>query len=194
MKERWKLWTKTLPKQSLVSSEVTLVRNWTLLKQRKKACLQWVRSNRGPRLYRDVRAAIEEEVRQRWLNGIPITRPEIYRLLKRRFVTGDQRSVSQSIPKGWKDLAIAGAARGSQTRFHESSSKVLAPKGAKRVGTAIKCNDKEGCTVMVCKCCHRSYYRHLYLERLWRKSGRIIPSPRLQTIGWQLRLIFSMVH
>jgi len=34
-------------------------------------------------------------------------------------------------------------------RFHESSSKVLAPKGAKRVGMALKCNEKEGCTLMV---------------------------------------------
>ena len=34
-------------------------------------------------------------------------------------------------------------------RFHESSSSVVACKGAKRVGTAIKCNEKEGCTVMV---------------------------------------------
>ena len=34
-------------------------------------------------------------------------------------------------------------------RFHEASSTVVAPKGSKRVGTAIKSNEKEGCTVMV---------------------------------------------
>ena len=156
-----------------------------------------VRTSRGPLLYLDVRAAIENEVKQRWLNGIPITRPEIYRFLKRTFVSGEfyekflakieyadklcnfvtrtleyfgycvrKTTVSQSIPKNWKDLAIEGAARVRKTfedenvsvviaadetflRFHESSSTVLVPKGAKRVGTAIKCNEKEGCTVMV---------------------------------------------
>lgn len=34
-------------------------------------------------------------------------------------------------------------------RFHEASSTVVAPKGAKRVGTAMKSNEKEGCTLMV---------------------------------------------
>ena len=75
-------------------------------------------------------------------------------------------TVSQSIQKNWKDLAIEGAARvrkrfeeenvsvviaADETflRFHESLSTVLAPEGAKRVGTAIKCNKKEGCTLMV---------------------------------------------
>jgi len=75
-------------------------------------------------------------------------------------------TVSQKIPTNWKDLAIEGAARVRQKfkaenvsvviaadetflRFHESSSEVLAPRGAKRVGTSLKCNEKEGCTLMV---------------------------------------------
>ena len=75
-------------------------------------------------------------------------------------------TVSQSIPRNWRELAIAGALRirsrfkeedvqvviaADETflRFHEASSTVVAPKGSKRVGTAIKSNEKEGCTVMV---------------------------------------------
>ena len=148
-------------------------------------------------MYQDVRKVIENEVRDRWLNGIPMTRPDIYRLLKQRYVSGEfykkflahhesrkklanfvsrtldyfgfcvrKSTVSQSIPNNWKDLAMKGAERvrnkfknedvsvvisADETflRFHESSSQLLAPKGAKRVGTAIKCNEKEGCTLMV---------------------------------------------
>ena len=75
-------------------------------------------------------------------------------------------TLSQSIPKNLKDLAIEGAMRirkkfaeenvsvvisADETflRFHEASSKVLAPEGTKRVGTALKYKEKEGCTVMV---------------------------------------------
>ena len=75
-------------------------------------------------------------------------------------------TVSQSIPRNWRDLAIAGALRtrnrfreedvqvviaADETflRFHEASSTVVAPKGAKRVGAAMKSNEKEGCTLMV---------------------------------------------
>ena len=41
------------------------------------------------RMYQDVRKLIENEVRDRWLNGIPMTRPDIYRLLKQRYVSGE---------------------------------------------------------------------------------------------------------
>ena len=40
-------------------------------------------------MYQDVRKLIENEVRNRWLNGIPMTRPDIYRLLKQRYVSGE---------------------------------------------------------------------------------------------------------
>ena len=46
-------------------------------------------------------------------------------------------------------MQIVIAANETFLRFHEASSTVVAPKGAKRVGTAIKSNEKEGCTVMV---------------------------------------------
>ena len=75
-------------------------------------------------------------------------------------------TVSQSIPKDWMNLAIQGASRVRQRfmdenvdvviaadetflRFIEANSKVVVPCGSKRVGTALKCNEKEGCTVMV---------------------------------------------
>ena len=68
-------------------------------------------------------------------------------------------TVSQSIPRNWRELAIAGALRIRKSfrekdvqvviaadetflRFHEASSTVVAPKGAKRVGTAMKSNEK----------------------------------------------------
>ena len=68
-------------------------------------------------------------------------------------------TLSQSIPENWKELAIKGASRVRNRfkdknvsvviaadenflRFHESSSELLAPKGEKRFGTAIKCNEK----------------------------------------------------
>ena len=68
-------------------------------------------------------------------------------------------TVSQSIPRNWRELAIAGAlctrnrfmeedvqvviaADETFLRFHEASSTVVAPRGAKRVGTAIKSNQK----------------------------------------------------
>ena len=41
------------------------------------------------RMYQDVRKVNENEVRDRWLNGIPMTRPDIYRLLKQRYVSGE---------------------------------------------------------------------------------------------------------
>ena len=46
------------------------------------------------RMYQDVRKLIENEVRDRWLNGIPMTRPDIYRLLKQRYVSGELNSES----------------------------------------------------------------------------------------------------
>lgn len=75
-------------------------------------------------------------------------------------------TVSQSIPRSWRELAIAGALRtrnrireedvqvviaADETflRFHDASSTVVAPEGAKRVGTAMKSYEKEGCTLMV---------------------------------------------
>ena len=67
-------------------------------------------------------------------------------------------TVSQGIPRNWRELAIAGAlctrnrfreedvqvviaADETFLRFHEASSTVVAPKGAKRVGTAMKRRD-----------------------------------------------------
>ena len=40
-------------------------------------------------MYQDVRKLIENEVQDRWLNGIPMTRPDIYRFLKQRYVSGE---------------------------------------------------------------------------------------------------------
>ena len=34
-------------------------------------------------------------------------------------------------------------------RFHERNSRILVPSGEKRVGSAAKFNEKEGCTLMV---------------------------------------------
>ena len=121
-----------------------------------------------------------------WRQGIPITRPGIYRYLRLRYPKGDfyekflakiesadklcnfvtrtlqyfdfcvrKSTVSQSISRNYRELAIAGALRtrnrfmekdmqvvfaADETflRFHEASSTVVAPRGAKRVGTAIK--------------------------------------------------------
>ena len=76
-------------------------------------------------------------------------------------------TVSQKVPMDWKNLSIAGAERARETflknkinvllvaadetflRFHEAPNKVVAPKGSKRVGLSIKCDDKTGCTVMI---------------------------------------------
>jgi hypothetical protein len=76
-------------------------------------------------------------------------------------------TVSQKIPKDWRSQTEAGAKRirerlkeenvdviiaSDETflKFHETSSTVLAPKGARRIGSAHKIVDeKKGCTVMV---------------------------------------------
>ena len=82
-------------------------------------------------------------------------------------------TVSQSIPKNWRKLAIEGASRVRQRfneknvdvvlaadetflRFIEANSKAVVPRGSKRVGTALKCSEKEGCTVMVSMDMHSS--------------------------------------
>ena len=156
-----------------------------------------VRAIRGPKLYLEIRESIENEVKNSWKKGIPITRPGIYRYLRLQYQNGDfyekflskiesadklcnfvtrtlqyfdfcvrKSTVSQCIPRNWRELAIAGALRtrnrfrnedvqvviaADETfmRFHEAASTVVAPRGAKRVGTAIKSNEKEGCTLMV---------------------------------------------
>jgi hypothetical protein len=74
---------------------------------------------------------------------------------------------SQKIPNDWRIKTEAGAKRIRENfkkldvdiiissdetflKFHETTSKVLAPVGAKRIGKAYKIkNDKMGCTVMV---------------------------------------------
>ena len=75
-----------------------------------------------------------------------------------------KRTVSQKIPEDWRILAEAGAKRIRETfreqkvdivlaadetfiRFHEIKSKVIAPKGEKRIGTASCIDEKSGCTV-----------------------------------------------
>ena len=75
-------------------------------------------------------------------------------------------SVCQKLPTDWKSLALEGALRvrtmfrehevdvvlsSDETfvKFHESTDMVLVPKGTKKVGSALKYNEKDGCTVMV---------------------------------------------
>ena len=75
-------------------------------------------------------------------------------------------SVCQKLPANWKQLAHDGASRvrsafqqagvdivlsSDETfvKFHESTDMFLVPKGTKKVGSALKFNEKEGCTVMV---------------------------------------------
>jgi len=74
--------------------------------------------------------------------------------------------VSQSIPLDWRAHVVSAALRTRKKfkdedalvvicadetflRFHESSSTVVAPKGAEWVGASIKFNEKEGYTLMV---------------------------------------------
>ena len=88
------------------------------------------------------------------------------RSLKRINFTNRKATISQHIPIDWKDRAREGAARVVKTfreknvgavmaadetfiRFHERNSRILVPSGEKRVGSAAKFNEKEGCTLMV---------------------------------------------
>ena len=75
-------------------------------------------------------------------------------------------SVCQKLPHEWKLLALVGALRvrtkfseanvdivlsADETfvKFHEYSDLSLVPKGTKKVASALKFNEKEGCIVMV---------------------------------------------
>ena len=88
------------------------------------------------------------------------------RSLQRINFTDRKATISQQIPIDWKDRAREGAARVVKTfreknvgavmapdetfiRFHERNSRILVPSGEKRVGSAAKFNEKEGCTLMV---------------------------------------------
>ena len=88
------------------------------------------------------------------------------RSLQRINFTDRKATISQQIPIDWKDQARDGAARVLKTfreknvgavmaadetfiRFHERNSRILVPSGEKRVGSAAKFNEKEGCTLMV---------------------------------------------
>ena len=80
--------------------------------------------------------------------------------------TNRKSTISQKIPKDWYELTIASArdirtklkefnpdhivsADETFVKFHETSDKVLSPIGAKRVGAAVKVDEKAGCTLMV---------------------------------------------
>ena len=88
------------------------------------------------------------------------------RSLQRINFTDRKATISQQIPIDWKDQARDGAARVLKTfreknvgavmaadetfiHFHERNSRILVPSGEKRVGSAAKFNEKEGCTLMV---------------------------------------------
>ena len=88
------------------------------------------------------------------------------RILQRINFTDIKATISQQIPIDWKDRAREGVARvvkkfreknvgavmaADETfiRFHERNSRILVPSVEKRVGSAAKFNEKEGCTLMV---------------------------------------------
>ena len=88
------------------------------------------------------------------------------RSLQRINFTDRKATISQQIPIDWKDRAREGAARVVKTfreknvgavmaadetfiRFHERNSRILVLSSEKRVGSAAKFNEKEGCTLMV---------------------------------------------
>jgi hypothetical protein len=48
-----------------------------------------------------------------------------------------------------KNVGAVMAADETCIRFHERNSRILVLSGEKRVGTAAKFNEKEGCTLMV---------------------------------------------
>ena len=75
-------------------------------------------------------------------------------------------SIAQKVPDNWKELALVGAERvrtlflkekvevvlaADETflKFHEKDDNLLVPRGVKRVGTASKIDEKDGCTLMV---------------------------------------------
>ena len=88
------------------------------------------------------------------------------RSLQRINFTDRKATISQQIPIDWKDQAREGAAQIVKTfreknvgavmaadetfiRFHKHNTRILVPSGEKRVGTAAKFKEKEGCTLMV---------------------------------------------
>jgi len=79
--------------------------------------------------------------------------------------TSRKVTISQKVPTNWRQLAECGASRVRTVfkeanvdvvlaadeifvRFHEGGSKVVAPKGVKRVGLSVLLDDKDGCTVL----------------------------------------------
>ena len=88
------------------------------------------------------------------------------RSLQKIHFTERKATISQKIPIDWKDKARQGAARvvkvfrdknvgavmaADETfiHFHERHSRILVPTGEKHVGSAMKINEKDGCTLMV---------------------------------------------
>ena len=90
----------------------------------------------------------------------------IERTLKAINFTTRKSSIAQKVPDNWKELALVGAEQvrtlflkekvevvlaGDETflKFHEKDDNLLVPRGVKRVGTASKIDEKDGCTLMV---------------------------------------------
>jgi hypothetical protein len=89
----------------------------------------------------------------------------ITRAVKYAGFSDRESTISQKVPSKWRELAEAGAQRVRETfqkaevdvvvaadetfiRFHEEDSRVLAPVGEKRIGKAVTCDGKSGCTVL----------------------------------------------
>jgi len=69
-----------------------------------------------------------------------------------------------------EDVSVVVAADESFLRFHESSSELLAPKGVKRVGTAIKRNEKKD----VHLCSRRKRYpQNCYINLIYLKANSV---------------------
>jgi OTU-like cysteine protease/DDE superfamily endonuclease len=90
----------------------------------------------------------------------------VTRALKAIDFTCRKSSIAQKVPDNWKDLATAGAERARALfrneqvevvlaadetflKFHERDTSLLVPRGVKRVGSAAKLDEKDGCTLMV---------------------------------------------
>jgi len=88
------------------------------------------------------------------------------RSLQRIRFTERKATISQKIPIDWKDKARQGAARvvkvfrdknvgavmaADETfiHFHERHSRILVPTGERHVGSSMRINEKDGCTLMV---------------------------------------------
>ena len=89
------------------------------------------------------------------------------RVLKQLGYVDRKKTISQKIPVNWDNLAREGAAQVRKffrekkvkvvlardeffQQYHSGTSKVLVPKGTKRIGSSTKLgNTKEGCVIMV---------------------------------------------